>query len=82
VEHLRLVAVTDWLWQEREQRTSSVHRSGIEMPPLGSRWQTAAYFALRRRFLPYYQSALKRDVKWLLPLKNRIKRTLLRGETM
>jgi glycosyltransferase involved in cell wall biosynthesis len=82
VEHLRLVAVNDWLWKEREQRTAVASLPGMGMPPSGGRWRTAAYFALRRRFLPYYESALKRDVKWLLSLKNRIKRTLLRGESL
>jgi glycosyltransferase involved in cell wall biosynthesis len=82
VEHLRLVAVTDWLWKEREQQTTVAGLPGMEMRLPGGRWRTAAYFALRRRFLSYYQSALKRDVKWILPLKNRIKRTLLRGESL
>ena len=51
VEHLRLVAVTDWLWQEREQRTSSVHRSGIEMPPLGSQVADRSLFCPPATFL-------------------------------
>lgn len=79
VEHLRLVAVTDWLWQEREQQTTGTSLPGMERPS-GARWRTSAYFAIRRRLIPYYQRGLKRDLKWLLPLKNLLKRTLLRGE--
>lgn len=82
VEHLRLVAVTDWLWQEREQQTATVNPPGMDRPLPVSRWRTAAYFALRRRFLSYYESVLKRDVKWILPLKNRIKKALLRGDSL
>jgi glycosyltransferase involved in cell wall biosynthesis len=82
VEHLRLVAVTDWLWQEREQQSATTSPLGVGKLLPRSRWRTAAYFALRRRFLSYYETGLKRDVKWLLPLKNHIKRTLLRGESL
>jgi hypothetical protein len=74
--------VTDWLWQEREQQAATGSPPGIGRPLPISRWRTATYFALRRRFLPYYKNALNRDIKWLLPLKNRIKRTLLRGESL
>lgn len=82
IEHLRLVAVTDWLWQEREQQPAVTGPLSMGSPLPASRWRTAAYFALRRQFLTYYERALKRDIKWLLPLKNRIKRTLLRGEAL
>lgn len=80
VEHLRLVALTDWLWREREQQATVTNLPGVEMRSPGARWRTAVYFAIRRRLLPYYRKGLKRDSKWLLRLKNRLKRTLLRGE--
>ena len=48
----------------------------------GHSWRTDLYFALRRMFLPYYTAALlKRNQSWLIPLKNRLKRYLLREGT-
>jgi len=76
VEHLRLSAVTDWLWLERERQPGAV---GTPLQGLDgyAHWRISAYFALRRRLLPYYRAALDRNITWLLPLKNRLKRALL-----
>lgn len=80
VEHIRLSAVTDWLWLERERQAGllGLPLNGVDLP--STRWRVRAYFALRRRLLPYYRAALNRDIKWLLLLKKRLKRALLGGE--
>jgi glycosyltransferase involved in cell wall biosynthesis len=77
VEHLRLSAVADWLWLERGRQPGAVGTllQGLDMH---TRWRISAYFAIRRRLLPYYRAALERNITWLLPLKNRFKRALLR----
>ena len=85
VEYLRISTVTDWLWKEREHGTSQP--AGTSLIPAhlvavhGHSWRTVLYFSVRRFFLPYYQAVLEKNQSWLLPLKNRIKRLLLREGT-
>ena len=85
VEYLRITTLTDWLWQEREQRTEQVAGTGSIPAPLvasyGHSWRTALYFSVRRMFLPFYNALLKTNRPWLLSLKNRLKRRLLREGT-
>ena len=73
VEYQRLSSLTDWLWQERGQAAA-----GGLVPAHAHSWRTGLYFALRRTLLPAYSALLKRNQSWLLPLKNRLKRRLLR----
>jgi len=78
VEYIRLLEVADGLWREREQ--AHVGPLGLHphlLDPHSDSWRTLAYFAVRRLLLPYYRAALNRDVKWLLPLKDRLKHLLL-----
>jgi hypothetical protein len=80
VEYLRLAAVADWLWLEQERR-AVLPGFLPQMEDLhNGHWRASAYFAVRRRLLPYYRAALGRNFTWLLPLKNRLKRALLPGE--
>jgi glycosyltransferase involved in cell wall biosynthesis/GT2 family glycosyltransferase len=79
VEHLRLAAVTDWLWLERERQGGLEGLSLYSLDGQKAHWRIFTYFTLRRRLLPYYRAALDRDIKWLIPLKDRLKRVLLRG---
>ena len=44
-------------------------------------WQTGLYFTLRRLLLPAYTALLRRNSSWLVPVKNCLKRRLLREET-
>ncbi len=85
VEYLRVTTVTDRLWTEREQRTAQgTGTSLIPAYPVAAydhSWRTALYFSVRRRFLPFYEALLKRDRPWLVSLKNRFKRRLLRDGT-
>ncbi|MCS6924965.1 MAG: glycosyltransferase [Candidatus Binatia bacterium] len=77
VEYMRLAALADWLWQERQQREGL--RPLQELGIAHVRWRALIYFTLRRWLLPYYRAGLERDMRWLLPLKNRLKRALLPG---
>ncbi len=85
VEYLRITTVTDWLWQEREQGTGQ--GQGTRLIPAhlvaahGHSWRTVMYFSVRRMFLPVYTALLKTNRPWLLSLKNRLKRRLLREGT-
>ena len=85
VEYLRITSVTDWLWQEREH--SSEQGRGTSLIPAhlvaayGHSWRTVVYFSVRRMFLPVYTALLKTNRPWLLSLKNRLKRRLLREGT-
>ncbi len=85
VEYLRISTVTDWLWKEREQGAGQAAGSSLIPDHLltsyGHSWRTVVYFSVRRFFLPYYQAVLEKNQAWLLPLKNRIKRLLLREGT-
>ena len=85
VEYLRVTTVTDRLWTEREQGAGQgTGTSLIPAPPVAAydhSWRTALYFSVRRRFLPFYEALLKRDRPWLVSLKNRLKRRLLRAGT-
>ena len=84
VEYLRITTVTDWLWQEREQRTEQAAEA--ETSPIPAHfvaayrhsWRTVLYFSVRRMFLPLYTVLLKTNRPWLLSLKDRFKRRLLR----
>ena len=87
VEYLRITTVTDWLWQEREQRAEQRADAGTSLIPAhlvaayGHSWRTVVYFSVRRMFLPVYTALLKTNRPWLLSLKNRLKRRLLREGT-
>ena len=79
--------MTDWLWQEREQGTGQGAGAGTSLIPAhlaaayGRSWRTVLYFSVRRMFLPLYTALLKTNRPWLLSLKNRLKRRLLREGT-
>ncbi len=85
VEYLRVTTVTDWLWTERERGAGQ--SAGTSLIPAhlaaayGHSWRTALYFSVRRMFLPFYNALLKTNRPWLLSLKNRLKRRLLREGT-
>ena len=76
VEYQRLSALADWLWQERGQGAGT-----SPVPAHAHSWRTGLYFALRRLLLPAYTALLKRNQSWLLSIKNRLKRRLLREGT-
>ncbi len=84
VEYLRITMTADWLWQERERGSAQSTDAGASLIPAhlvaryGHSWRTTLYFSVRRMFLPLYNSPLKGDWPWLLSLKNRLKRYLLR----
>ena len=82
VEYLRVTTVTDWLWQEREQRPEQGQGTSLIPAHLvaayGHSWRTVLYFSVRRMFLPFYNALLKGNRPWLSSLKNRLKRRLLR----
>ena len=85
VEYLRITTVTDWLWQEREQGAGQGQGTSLIPAHLvaayGHSWRTVVYFSVRRMFLPVYTALLKTNRPWLLSLKNRLKRRLLREGT-
>lgn len=72
VESTRLSEGAGELWRERGQ----ISLQPYLLDPGSDSWRTLAYFALRRLLLPYYQAALVRGMKWLLPLKDKLKRAL------
>lgn len=76
VESVRLSEEMDSLRGEQTWQGSPSLLSLLRELP-GGQWRMSFYFALRRRLLPYYRVGLSRNVKWLLPLKNRLKRVLL-----
>jgi hypothetical protein len=76
VESVRLSEEMDSLGGEQTWRGSPSLLSPLRELP-GGQWRMSFYFALRRRLLPYYRVGLSRNLKWLLPLKNRLKRVLL-----
>ncbi len=76
VESVRLSEEMDSLEGEQTWRRSPSLPSLLRELP-GGQWRMSFYFALRRRLLPYYRVGLSRNLKWLLPLKNRLKRVLL-----
>ena len=73
VESTRLSEGAGELWRERGQ----ISLQPYLLDPGSDSWRTLAYFALRRLLLPYYRAALVRGMKWLLPLKDKLKRALL-----
>jgi glycosyltransferase involved in cell wall biosynthesis len=40
-------------------------------------WRSRTYFAIQGLLLPYYRIAVQRDVRWVVPLKQSLKRALL-----
>jgi GT2 family glycosyltransferase len=76
VEHVQLVEEMDNLWGEPARQGSLRLLSPVCKPP-GGQWRMSLYFALRRRLLPYYRVGLTRNMRWLLFLKNKVKRVLL-----
>lgn len=81
IEFIRVSEALDSLWWERGHRQNG--GGSLQSPlldPYGDSWRTLTYFAVRRLLLPYYRRALDWDIRWLLPVKNRFKRVLLRGD--
>jgi hypothetical protein len=76
VEYVQRAEETANLGEDHSQRRS-LSPSILMREPRGGQWCMLFYFALRRCLLPYYREALRRYPKWLLPLKNRLKRILL-----
>ncbi|MBI3245236.1 MAG: glycosyltransferase [Deltaproteobacteria bacterium] len=76
VEYQRLWKVADGLWRQHGQEERLLFPPHL-LDPHSDSWRTLAYFSLRRLVLPYYQAALNRNMRWLLPLKNTVKRMLL-----
>jgi glycosyltransferase involved in cell wall biosynthesis len=77
VEAVRLANVVDELWRERG-RAENLHLHPYLLDPYSDSWRTLAYFAVRRLLLPYYHAALDKNMRWLVPVKNRLKWALLR----
>ena len=86
VEYQRVSTVADRLWNERERGTGQAANTSLIQDRLlaayDRSWRTVLYFFLRRTLLPSYNALLKKNRSWLLPLKNSIKRLLLREGTM
>ena len=67
VQYYRLAWAFDVMRQEEETRRRRV-----------ASWRARTYFGVQRLLLPYYRRAIERDARWLVPLKNTLKRVLLR----
>jgi len=79
VEYTRLLEVTEGLWRESErEHEGPLGLHPYLLDPYSDSWRTLTYFAVRRLLLPYYRAALNQDRGWLLALKDRFKRVLLR----
>jgi hypothetical protein len=76
VEYLRLSEVAEGLWRERGQGEKVLHPPHL-LDPQSDSWRTLTYFAVRRFALPYYQAASARNMKWMMLLKNWLKKILL-----
>jgi glycosyl transferase family 1 len=76
IEATRLTGEINSLWGERPQQGSLGPLSLLRELP-GGQWRISCYFALRRLGLRYYQAGLGKNMKWLLPVKNTVKRVLL-----
>lgn len=79
VEYIRLSDLAEKLWLESERagttRLAPYHHF---LDPNSEPWHSLAYFTIRRLLLPYYRGGLEKGLKWLLPVKNRLKQALLR----
>ena len=78
IEYLRVAEVADGLWRDREQPAQR-HLSPQLLDPHHDSWRTLAYFAIRQLVLPYYRAGLERRLTWLQPVKEYMKKTLLRS---
>jgi hypothetical protein len=76
VEHAQLVEETDDWGGEHPRQKSAKLLFPVHTPPRGQ-WCLSLYFALRRQLLPYYRLGLNKNMRWLLSLKNVVKRVLL-----
>ncbi len=77
IEYMRLSETVDGLWQERMQTRAASNVPPHLLDPNSDSWRTLAYFTLRRLLLASYQAGLRKNMRWLLPVKNAVKRTLL-----
>jgi glycosyltransferase involved in cell wall biosynthesis len=67
VQYFRLASAFDSLRQEESDR----RKRGVS-------WRARTYFGVQRLLLPAYRKAVEHDARWVVPLKNRLKRALLR----
>lgn len=82
IEYVRLAETVEGLWQERTQAQAALNVLPHLLDPNSDSWRTLAYFTLRRLFFPYYHAGLNKNMRWLLPIKDAVKKTLLlRGAT-
>src|SRR5581483_11343998 len=82
IEYVRLSETVDGLWQERMRTQAAPAAPPHLLDPNSDSWRTLAYFTLRRLLFASYHAGLRRNMRWLLPVKNAVKRTLLlRGAT-
>jgi glycosyltransferase involved in cell wall biosynthesis/GT2 family glycosyltransferase len=78
LEYVRLSEVADSLWREREQaQARPLGPYPHSLDPNSEPWPTLAYFTIRRLLFPIYRRGLDKGLKWLLPVKNRLKQALL-----
>ena len=77
VEYLRLSDTVEGLWQERTQTHAVLNVHPHLLDPSSDSWRTLAYFTLRRLIFPYYRAGLNKNMRWLVPIKNVVKKTLL-----
>ena len=82
--HAQLLAeAAEAVLAQREWAAELARGQGADLLPAQAHlWRTCLYFALRRLLLPAYAALLKRNLSWLLPVKNRFKRCLLRERTL
>ena len=78
IEYLRVAEVADGLWRDHEQ-PAQLNFSSHLLDPHHDSWRTLAYFAIRQLVLPYYRAGLERRLTWLQPIKEYMKKTLLRS---
>jgi len=79
IESTRISEALDSLrWEHEHKQNGMGPLYPHLLDPYSDSWRTLTYFTVRRLLLPYYRAALNRDITWILPLKNRFKRVLLR----
>ena len=83
IELTRLGDVAGRLLRERERRASSAPPPGVKinshlLDPYHAQPRTLAYFTIQALLAPHYRNALNwRAMRWLVPLKDRLKRALV-----
>jgi glycosyltransferase involved in cell wall biosynthesis len=79
VELLSTTIAVDLAHRERRAAETVGTRDELRprlLDPRSDSWRTLAYFALRRLIFSHYRTASERHKKWLLSMKDRLKRML------